>query len=82
MLLKFVELLLKFVRFAMWPLRPEDETRFTGGSRGEFMFIFSAIIEDTDYFKSMMEALYFLNENSEILRHFTFCQWRLSCCEQ
>ena len=58
MLLKLVELLLKFVRFAMWPLRPEDETRLTGGSRGEFMFIFSAIIKDTDYFKSMMEALY------------------------
>ena len=68
MLLKFVELLLKFVRFAMWPLRPEDETRFTGGSRGEFMFIFSAIIKDTNYFKSMMEAFTppFLNENSEI----------------
>ena len=58
MLLKLAELLLKFERFAMWPLRPEDETRFTGGSRGEFTFIFSAIIKDTDYFKSMMEALY------------------------
>ena len=60
MLLKFVELLLKFVRFAMWPLRPEDETRLTGGSRGEFMFIFSAIIKDTNYFKSIMEALYYI----------------------
>ena len=46
MLLKFAELLLKFERFAMWPLRPEDETRLTGGSRGEFMFMFSAIIKD------------------------------------
>ena len=59
MLLKFVELLLKFVRFAMWPLRPEDDTRLTGGSRGELMFIFSAIIKDTDYFKSMKELCVF-----------------------
>ena len=46
MLLKLAELLLKFERFAMWPLRQEDETRLTGGSRGEFMFMFSAIIKD------------------------------------
>ena len=81
MLLKLVELLLKFVRFAMWPLRPEDDTRLTGGSLGEFMFMFSAIIKGNENFKSVMEAL-FLNEKATIIIHFTFCQWRLSCCEQ
>ena len=81
MLLKLAELLLKFERFAMWPLRPEDDTRLTGGSRGEFVFMFSATIKGNENFKSTMEAL-FLNENAEILKNFTFCQWRLSCCEQ
>ena len=84
MLLKLVELLLKFVRFAMWPLRPEDETRLTGGSRGEFMFMFSAIIKDKENFKSKWKPsiLPFLDEKAKISKYFTFCQWRLSCCKQ
>ena len=56
MLLKLVELLLKFVRFAMWPLRPEDDTLLTGGSRGELMLMFSAIIKNNENFKYIMEA--------------------------
>ena len=83
MLLKLVELLLKLVRFAMWPLRPEDETRLTGGSRGELMFMFSAIIKDKENLSQNGSPLIpFLNEKAKISQYFTFCQWRLSCCEQ
>ena len=81
MLLKLAELLLKFERFAMWPLRPEDDTRLTGGSLGEFMFMFSAIIKDKENFKSKWKPSN-LDEKAKISKYFTFCQWRLSCCEQ